>query len=73
MVGTSCACGPGYVFGSDGVTCVDPNSLGGGDGTGGSFMPNLESVLSGFASMCDGIECPDGKSCVETVFGVECR
>ena len=64
-----CACSPGYVFGSDGVTCINPNDPGGGDGTGSSFMSSVDYM----PSMCDGVTCPDGQECAETVFGAVCR
>lgn len=67
---SKCACSGGYVTGGDGMTCVDPyNSPGGGDGVGGSFMEPIDEA----PSMCDGVTCPEGQSCFQTVFGAECR
>jgi hypothetical protein len=67
--GGRCACSDGYVTGGDGETCVDPNQPGGSDGIGGSFMESPYDL----PSMCDGVTCPEGQSCFQTVFGAECR
>lgn len=68
--GGYCACSAGYVYGSDGQTCVDPWQPGGADGIGGSFMPDLYVAQE---NMCLGIECPEDQSCIQTVFGAMCR
>lgn len=68
-------CDVGYVQDGQGG-CRNPFGPGGGDGTGASFMPETEWLYEDkqdYMDMCDGVVCPDGKECVATVFGAECR
>jgi hypothetical protein len=67
--GTGCNCSPGYVFGADGKTCVNPyNPSGGTDGVG-QFMDNIQqSARESSYNACSGFNCPPGECCVDTVF-----
>ena len=63
-------CAEGYVQDGSGG-CIDPNDLGGGDGTAGNFMGDVY-VPSKPPRMCDDVICPPGQHCHETVFGFTC-
>lgn len=68
--GSPCGnCAPGYARDANGGCCDPFNTPGGCDLVGATgFEP--EGYLS---SMCDGVNCPEGQSCFQSVFGAECR
>jgi len=62
-------CAPGYARDANGGCCDPFNTPGGCDLVGATGFEPEEH----FSSMCDGVDCPAGQSCFQSVFGAECR